>query len=334
MPGGMKGAGESPLVSVIVPVYNVEPFLRQCLQSVLDQTYPNWELILVDDGSTDQSGEICEQYKAKDSRVSVFHTANRGVSHARNFGLDHAAGEWISFLDSDDFVSPRALEVFLRHSEGVDVVASSIKGFPEPKTYPSLSAMGNDFVPFFLFDHSTCWNKLYRKERLTARFDERLRHYEDLYFFFDQLRLCDGIRLIPDQLYYYRRNHYQSLTHRFSSQGVVAGKDAYHYVLSIFPDDQALHLFGLRSFVANTTCDCVMSLCACGIDPRIKPVLLEELISDPIFEEAREKGIVPYCVLYTNIWDRILRHDAAGALACARKLEDAVAGDVSIVRYE
>lgn len=316
----MTGNNDSPLVTVIVPVYNVEAYLEECIQSVLHQTYANWELILVDDGSTDISGDICELYRERDSRVSVVHTPNLGVSHARNLGLDLAGGEWISFLDSDDFFSPRAIEVLLRYAEGVDVVVSACRAFPEVKSFPSLSAMGDDFIPFFLFDHSTCWKKLFRKERLDVRFDERYRCYEDLYFFFEQLRQCRGIRLIPDILYFYRKNHMDSLTHRYSLMGIQAGLDAYQALLSVFPDSPGIHQFGMRHFVADYTCDSIMSLVGTKIDRPIKAVILEEYLSDPIYEEAGRKGVLPYSDFYLEMWDKILHHDAAAALACAQEL--------------
>lgn len=99
-----------PIISIIVPVYNVEVYLRQCLDSILSQTFTAWELILVDDGSPDGSGAICDEYAAKDSRVRVFHISNGGVSNARNVGMDAAKGDWITFIDSDDWVAPDFIE--------------------------------------------------------------------------------------------------------------------------------------------------------------------------------------------------------------------------------
>lgn len=94
----------SDLISVIVPVYNAEKYLDKCIQSILGQTYPNIELLLIDDGSTDSSGSICDRYLAGDTRVRVFHKSNEGISAARNLGLDNAKGEWIAFVDSDDWI--------------------------------------------------------------------------------------------------------------------------------------------------------------------------------------------------------------------------------------
>ena len=104
------GVSVPPAVSIIVPVYNTERFLNRCIDSVLAQTYSDWELLLVDDGSTDSSGSICDEYATQDSRIRVFHKENGGVSSARNLGLDYARGEWITFVDSDDYIAPDMIE--------------------------------------------------------------------------------------------------------------------------------------------------------------------------------------------------------------------------------
>lgn len=104
------------MISVIVPVYNVEPYLRKCLDSIVNQTYRNLEILVIDDGSTDSSGKICDEY-AQDSRVRVFHTENRGLSCARNLGVENAKGEWLGFVDSDDWIEPDMYECLVRRAE-------------------------------------------------------------------------------------------------------------------------------------------------------------------------------------------------------------------------
>lgn len=101
-----------PLVSIIVPIYNAEKTLRRCIDSILSQTFSDWELLMIDDGSTDQSGTICDQYAIKDKRIKVFHKKNGGVSSARNLGLDNARGEWITFVDADDQIISNSLNYF------------------------------------------------------------------------------------------------------------------------------------------------------------------------------------------------------------------------------
>ena len=123
-------------VSMIVPVYQVEKYIAQCIESVLKQTFQNFELILVDDGSKDQSGIICDSYAAKDDRIIVLHTKNRGAAAARNTGLDHASGRYITFLDGDDYLAEnmiaRLYEV-IEHSEYDMVVCDFFNLLPDEK---------------------------------------------------------------------------------------------------------------------------------------------------------------------------------------------------------
>lgn len=107
-----------PVISVIVPVYNVEPYLRACLDSIRMQSFTDWEMLLIDDGSTDNSGVICDEYAAMDDRILVFHQENRGLSAARNAGLDHVRGQYIAMIDSDDvMLSEDYLNILLRSIE-------------------------------------------------------------------------------------------------------------------------------------------------------------------------------------------------------------------------
>ena len=115
------------LISVIVPVYNVEPYLRQCIDSILGQTYKDLQVLLIDDGSPDGSGDICDEYAQKDHRIEVFHTENRGLSAARNLGISEAKGDMISFIDPDDWIEYRLFEVLYTVLErtGADISACS-----------------------------------------------------------------------------------------------------------------------------------------------------------------------------------------------------------------
>ena len=113
---------KSPVVSIIIPVYNVEKYFKRCLNSILSQTFSDWECILIDDGSPDNSGKICDEYAAHDSRFYVIHQTNSGVSVARNKGLNAASGKWITIIDSDDWIDSDTLETALNFSEGVDIV--------------------------------------------------------------------------------------------------------------------------------------------------------------------------------------------------------------------
>ena len=123
----------NPKISVIVPVYNAEKYLHRCIDSILNQTFPDFELLLIDDGSKDQSGEICDEYAKKDSRVKVFHKENGGVSSARNVGIDNAVGEYICFCDSDDWVEKTWLLSFFERMCDNDMLITSFNIYENEK---------------------------------------------------------------------------------------------------------------------------------------------------------------------------------------------------------
>ena len=116
----MEQRQEPVLISVIVPIYKVEAYLKKCIKSIQNQTYSNLEIILVDDGSPDGCGAICDRYAKEDTRIRVIHKENGGLSDARNKGLDIATGEYILFVDSDDYIHPQMVEILLQHLEVVD----------------------------------------------------------------------------------------------------------------------------------------------------------------------------------------------------------------------
>lgn len=185
-----------PFISIIVPVYNSEKTLDRCINSILEQTFQNWELLLIDDGSTDKSGEMCDSYSVRDQRVKVFYKENGGVSSARNMGLDHAKGKWITFCDSDDFVSPNWLKNYIDHiSEKTDLIC---QGFQYSKTFNienkrcfgiTYEGSVKDGVSL-LFENNILgylWVKLFKRsiiEFYKLRFDTRYNYQEDQEFCF------------------------------------------------------------------------------------------------------------------------------------------------------
>lgn len=216
-----------PKISVIVPVYNVEHYLRQCVDSILNQTFMDFELLLVDDGSTDRSGAICDEYASLDARVKVFHTINRGVSAARNLGIDKASAEWITFVDSDDWVEEKYLSVFLYDNlrECCIVYQGILFDFDNPKrdnftvisyreTYiQDLSKQILDF--YFILDDGYVFGKLYNRKLLVdsgCRFDENLSIHEDVLFLFTYLAYIKEIRLSSPLMYHYMRRGVISLS--------------------------------------------------------------------------------------------------------------------------
>ena len=202
------------LLSIITPVYQVEQYLPQCLDSILAQTYPHWELILVDDGSKDRSGEICDEYAKKDGRIRVIHTENRGAGAARNTGFAHATGEYVVFVDSDDYISENMIERLYMtiHKSKYDlVVCNFLRAYPDGKNdfttqFPDMEISGREVLAHWKIQKNyglwtVPWSKIIRKSILDqVKFPEG-KYFEDE-FFSDQLFLrCDRVRVIPDSLY-------------------------------------------------------------------------------------------------------------------------------------
>lgn len=205
-------------ISVIVPVYNSEKTLNRCVDSILSQTFSDFELLLVDDGSTDYSGMMCNDYALKDHRVHVFHKKNGGVSSARNLGLDHANGQWITFCDSDDYVDDNWLSTFVKHcKKNVELVVQST-GISNKTTYSSFEGTVSDFLESF-YDANIIgyvWNKLFRKDIIVTdrlHFDESLTFLEDETFVCKYLQHINHVTFIPKITYHYEipdfRNKYK-----------------------------------------------------------------------------------------------------------------------------
>ena len=179
---------EAPLISVIVPVYNVELYLRKCLDSIVGQSYRDIEILIIDDGSTDGSGSICDEYAEKDERIRVFHSENRGLSSARNLGLDEATGDWIGFVDSDDRIEPDMYEVLIDKAleTKADVVECGyyIDYVSKTENYSAgkCTISGSESVEALIRGEikTRVWNKVYRSSLFNkTRFPDG-RCYEDI----------------------------------------------------------------------------------------------------------------------------------------------------------
>ena len=212
---------KKPEISVIVPVYKVGKYLEQCLDSILDQTFEDWECILVDDGSPDNSGRICDEYAEKHSRFRVIHKVNGGVSSARNAGLSCAEGKWIFFSDSDDFLSKDCLEKLIRYeSSDIDIIESGYKEiFDNDKERildftDELKIFSNiDYISLFYFEdkritagyHGYPWNKLFRKsviDKHKLEFDASISFKEDTLFIIQYACVMKGkAAIVPGVIY-------------------------------------------------------------------------------------------------------------------------------------
>ena len=214
----------NPKISIIVPVYNREKYLHRCINSILEQTFEDFELILINDGSTDGSGQICDDYRTKDPRVQVYHKNNAGVSSARNLGLRYANGEWITFVDSDDWLDEVFLEkLYFENISQVDLVISYGKyirksGIVQMIQYQDryLNAtkdIGTLFLEHDLTWQTSPWAKLYRRDKCSGiYFIEGMHIGEDLVFLYTYIMKCNMIYVIGDSYYNYDTSIANTLT--------------------------------------------------------------------------------------------------------------------------
>ena len=215
------------LISIIVPIFNVDRYLDECIYSIVNQTYKNLEIILVNDGSTDESGKICSDWEKKDIRVKVIHQENQGVAEARNKGLDIAKGDYIGFIDPDDYIHSRMYE-FLYNAmidQDGDIAICQEEAFEDGKdpvkldleeyhfdTVVSKIDVYQKLISFYPSSITFVWKKLYKKEIIENRRFQKGKLIEDAFFAVDVLPYARKIIQISDRLYYYRlRNN--SISH-------------------------------------------------------------------------------------------------------------------------
>ena len=180
----------TPVISIIVPVYNAEKYIRRCVNSILTQTFVDFEVLLIDDGSVDDSGRICDEYAIKDSRVRVFHQNNQGVSTARNVGLENCTGNWVSFIDADDYISPDFFDC--DYSNAVDVIQKSYSIIYEYENLivqkpvrSNIIKSKKEFLLFYVRKRTNAlWDKIIRRDLIgNRRFDTTVKVGEDFLFF-------------------------------------------------------------------------------------------------------------------------------------------------------
>ncbi len=232
------------LISIVIPVYNVEKYLRQCLESVIRQSYNHLEILVVDDGSTDKSGSICDEYAAKDARIHAFHTENHGLSAARNYALDRATGDYIAFLDSDDWIEPDAYSILLGEAlqTGADIVQFRFYQEFVNKTILSsgseerFDVEGNEVLRALLLEKRVSddvWDKFYKAGLFkTVRYPEG-RVFEDKAVTYQLVRKATKLVYLPDCLIHYR-NRQNSLSNIHSMKSLVDYWLAYRERFEIF----------------------------------------------------------------------------------------------------
>lgn len=250
---------DKPLISIIVPTYNVEKYVEKCIKSLINQTLSNIEIILVDDGSTDRSGDICDKYEAIDKRIRVIHQTNRGLGLSRNSGIEVAEGDYIGFVDSDDFVSIRMFEILYRNAQlhNADISYCTHQKFEDEKLVSDTKELkakvktwvGKESIRQYMLDRiglppqssrdnlygASVWCGIFKKwifSDLCARFvSERQFIAEDMIFNIDVIPNCKCIVHQDEPLYYYRFNP-ASLTRAYKPDRFQKNIELFHEMAS------------------------------------------------------------------------------------------------------
>lgn len=300
-----------PKISVIVPVYKAEKYIEQCVNSILQQTFPDFELLLIDDGSPDQSGAICDRLAETDSRIRVIHKENGGVSSARNCGLDHATGEYIMFSDSDDYVAPDwcggMLEVLERTDAGMCVCGycKAYDGAAAKETVFSKKMVSSECCSLWEMleldgnlVNSPC-NKVFLRsviEQHHLRFDTQMRDGEDQYFVLEYLLSgAHTISVYNASPYYYRLDNADSLTSNYVPAMWEQRKKCYELLKktlqqteddypSIEADFYGFCIDGLIRVLNNNMLDSSNETKTCRIRRNTR------ILQDPFAKEILQKG--------------------------------------------
>lgn len=237
-----------PLISIIVPVYNAENVIERCLNSIISQTYKNLEIIIIDDGSTDRSGEICDRYQRMDARFKVFHEINSGVSLSRNKGLDNVTGEYIMFVDSDDWIENNICQKTLYYAEKYDMkLVKSLatdwdsNGQERKKQAEVRETLVIDVEKEFSFLKAyatgVVWGTLYSAEILKGlRFSEDLYVGEDTLFFAQAVAKCKNILIVKEKMYNYVQ-YVQSASHGELNEKRMSNLIAWERVAETFKNN-------------------------------------------------------------------------------------------------
>ena len=243
----------NPQISIIIPIYNAEKYIKRCVSSVIDQSYNKLEILLVNDGSTDNSLNICEAFATKDNRINIISQDNGGVSKARNTGLRLAKGEYVIFLDSDDYMLPDMCKTMLDvlHSKQADCVICGIQepegGLWCPQRNIDYSTL-EDFKRDFIYQLNTellspCWNKIFKRQLITNLFNVDISFGEDLIFDLEYLNNCSRLSFITTPLVYHEKQVAGSLVTKTGLQRLM-DIEKIHQVIMQFAEEnisQDLH---------------------------------------------------------------------------------------------
>ena len=233
------------VISIIVPIYNIEKFLPCCIDSILAQTFTEWELILVDDGSKDTCGSICDEYATKDGRIRVIHKPNGGLTSARNAGLAMASGEWVMYLDGDDWIEPEMLELLLRKGEetGVDIVMGDFRFALPDRDVPVLLPDWDDSKTtslnrYITFVWTCVWGGIHRRslyEEHQLQSPQGVTYCEDFHLI---VRLCYFARKVVNvhRPFYHYRQQEGSVMHNLNKKTERDEQWVYQDIIRFFKE--------------------------------------------------------------------------------------------------
>lgn len=310
----------SNLISIIVPVYNVEEYLIPCVDSILNQTYKTFEIILVDDGSTDRSGEICDELEKKDVRISVHHKPNGGLSDARNYGMKYANAEYITFIDSDDTISPYFLDVLMSKmiEKDADIVQCSHTSREEnldTGTGNEYSYNGEEGIKQFLLRKNVyvaAWGKLYKTELFKDIKFPYGRINEDVCTTYKVIYRAKKTVCLDHALYWHRMRQGSIMRSPFSEKNFeivktadeireFLGKDAGQYVTEI-------------NFYEYKTVLILLNALLCSEEhnnfPEQKKSLRKKILSvdiDNHFLSVKDKILIRFLQISPYLYEQVLR---------------------------
>ena len=322
----------NPLISIIVPVYKVEPYLSQCIDSLTCQTYSHLEIILVDDGSPDNCGKICDEYAAADDRIKVIHQANRGVSAARNAALAIANGEYVMFVDGDDWTDAVTCETAVKSAaeHGADVVMwtymreyaghSSVKSiFPEEFIlFDKMSVaalLHRRFIGLLRKELShpenadalcPIWGKLYRRKIIQSPFIDlaQIGTYEDGLFNLNVFADVDSAVFINKPMYHYRKTNSTSLTSTYKSQLFTQWQHLFDLMETYIAahDLPADYTEALYNRIALSLIGLGLNIMSADVSARRKMQLIREILSAERYREAYKRLKYQYLPLHWKVF--------------------------------
>lgn len=288
--------GYKDVISIIVPMYNAERVIERCINSIMRQSYKNWELIIIDDGSYDNSYKLCMKYAQLNSRIKVYKQENGGVSVARNSGIKKSTGNWVCFVDADDAVGECLLEKMCEAKEEADadfVICGMTKNGIEQKPEERL-LIGEKEIVNYVQEHylqwviSSPWGKLYRKEQLPEKgFDESISLGEDLKFNIEYFATCNKVKIIEDALYFYYDNE-GSLTKVYKERNYEAILEIYkktkQYIENINGEEN--QLFKNVNYKLFSFCISFMSQNMKRGNRKQQLQFIETIVKEPLLQSA------------------------------------------------